>query len=169
MVVKLEKRLGWSGLAIEILPDVFARLDRNRQCIKVNGCISDKAGKARCRKITGYSEMLSGLVVHYDPRHLRRIEREVEAHGGSMEEIEVVCYRLNTLLVAHSLRDVDYLNIDVEGAENDILQSIDFKAVNIKVCGIEINYRDFRIPKLMKANGFDFVAIVGDEFYVNKS
>ena len=31
---------------------------------------------------------------------------------------------------------------------------------------IENNYRDYRIPKLMKANGFEFVAIVGDEFYV---
>lgn len=164
----LEKRLGWSGLAIEPMPDVFERLDRNRDCIKVNGCISDKAGKARFRKISGYSEMLSGLVEQYDPRHLQRIEREVGIHGGSMEEIEVACYRLNSLLEEHGLRDVDYLNIDVEGAEYDILSSIDFGAVNIKVCGIENNYRDYRIPKLMKANGFDFVAVVGDEFYVRQ-
>jgi FkbM family methyltransferase len=162
----IEKHLGWSGLAIEPMPDVFERLSRNRDCIKVNGCISDRSGKASFRKISGYSEMLSGLVEQYDPRHLQRIEREIGAHGGSMEEIEMACYRLNSLLEEHGLLDVDYLNIDVEGAEYGILRSIDFSAVNIKVCGIENNYRDYRIPKLMKANGFDFVAVVGDEFYV---
>lgn len=164
----LEKRLGWTGIAIEPMPDVFERLDANRGCIKVNGCISASTGKARFRRITGYSEMLSGLVEQYDPRHLERIEREIGVHGGSVEEIEVTCHRLNALLEEHGMRDVHYMNIDVEGAEYDILRSIDFDAVNIKVCGIENNYRDYRIPRLMKENGYDFVAVVGDEFYVRR-
>ena len=74
-----------------------------------------------------------------------------------------------SLLEEYHFRFVDYLNIDVEGSEYDILRSIDFQAVDIGVCGIENNYRDYRIPKLMKANGFHFVALVGDEFYVNRS
>lgn len=72
----------------------------------------------------------------------------------------------NTLLETNGLRNVDFLNINVEGKEYNLLGSIDFRAVNIKVCGIENNYQHYRIPRLMKANGYDFVAIVGDEFYV---
>ena len=162
----LEQHLGWTGIAIEPMPAVFERLDKNRSCIKINGCISAKEGKARFRQISGYSEMLSGLVEQYDPRHNERIDKEIVHHGGVIEEIEVVCYRLQPLLEEHGLQNVHYMNIDVEGAEYEILRSIDFSAVNIMACGVENNYRDYRIPKLMKENGFKLEAIVGDEIYI---
>lgn len=161
----LERQLDWTGLAVEPLPDAFQRLTLNRSCVKVNGCVSAAPGKARFRKISGYSEMLSGLVAQYDPRHLDRIDREVTARGGSIEDIEVRSYRLAALLEEHGLRRVHYLNIDVEGAELDVLRSIDFGAVDIEVLGIENNYRDYRIPELMKRMGYEMRAVVGDEFY----
>jgi FkbM family methyltransferase len=164
--VFLEKQLGWTGLAVEPMPDVFERLSRNRSCIKVNGCISADSRKASFLKISGYSEMLSGLVRQYDPRHLDRISTEIQAHGGSAEETEVQCYRLNELLERYGLRDVHYLSMDVEGAEYDILRSFDFEAVNIRVWGIENNYHDHRIPRLMKRMGYQMTAVVGDEFYL---
>ena len=164
----LEKHLNWTGLAVESMPDVFERLRQNRSCIKVNGCISARSGTARFRKISGYSEMLSGLVDQYDSRHMDRIEQEIAANGGAFEEIEVTCYRLNELLEQHSIPEVHYLNVDVEGAELDILRSIDFRAANIHACGIENNYRDYRIPKLMQQMGYRMVAIVGDEFYIKE-
>ena len=162
----LEERLGWTGIAIEPLPAIFERLVRNRNCVCVNGCISSDSGVAKFRSIRGYSEMLSGLVARYDPKHLVRIESEVQSHGGQVEEIEVNCYRLNDLLVQNNVSRVHYLNIDVEGAEYDILQSIDFDASDILVCGVENNYRDYRIPALLKKRGYRMIALVGDEFYV---
>lgn len=164
----LEKNLDWTGMAIEPLPDVYAQLTRNRDCVCINGCVAEKVGTAVFRKISGYSEMLSGLLDQYDRRHLQRIDAEIHAHGGRVEEIEVVCYRLNALLQQYELRDIHYLNLDVEGAEFEILRSIDFGAVNIRVCGIENNYRDYRIPKLMRDNGYDLIAVLGDEFYVKR-
>ena len=162
----LEQQLGWTGLAVEPMPDAFERLSLSRSCLKVNGCIAAHSGTARFRRISGYAEMLSGLVDQYDSRHLARIEMELAAHGGRSEEIEVSCYRLNDLLEQHGLREVHYLNVDVEGAELDILRGIDFQAANIHACGIENNYRDHRIPKLMKKMGYRMVAVVGDEFYI---
>lgn len=162
----LESRMDWNGLAIEPLPDVFQKLSANRACVKVNGCISAQIGHGKFRKISGYSEMLSGLVDHYDPRHQERIARELREHGGNFEEISVRCYRLNDLLDEHGISDVHYLNIDVEGAEYDILKSIDFNEHQIHVCGIENNYRDYRIPVFMKRMGYQMVAEVGDEFYI---
>jgi FkbM family methyltransferase len=164
----LEKQLDWDGVAIEPMPEVFARLDSNRECVKLNGCVAANAGPAGFLKISGYSEMLSGLVAQYDPRHLERIRREVSVNGGTVEEIEVQCFRLDSVLQEYGLKEINYMNVDVEGAEYDILRSIDFGAVNIRVCGIENNYRDFRIPRLMRDNGYTFVAIVGDEFYVKR-
>ena len=164
----LEQRLGWSGLVVEPMPDVFERLTRNRNCSRVNGCVANTTGVAKFRRISGYSEMLSGLVEQYDPRHLDRISREVTERGGTIEEISVECFRLNDLLATHGLRDVHYVNVDVEGAEYDILRGFDFAAANVWVWGIENNYRDYRLPLLMKRAGYALVATVGDEFYARK-
>ena len=162
----LESRMGWSGIAIEPMPEVYERLRKNRRCTTVNACVSATAGHLRFRQISGYSEMLSGLVDQYDARHLDRIEREVLAHGGSWADIDVVSVKLTDLLRENEVETVHYLNIDVEGAELDILRSIDFSVTNILICGIENNYSDYRIPAYMKSVGYKLIAVVGDEMYV---
>lgn len=161
------ERMGWTGLAIEPIPSVYGKLSKNRSCQMVNGCIAPEDGKKIFRSIHGYSEMLSGLVDEYDPCHLERIERELSVHGGTYEDIEVNCYNFNDLLDRHSISYIDYLNIDVEGVELKILQSIDFDRIHIKFMGVENNYKDCKIPDFLASKGFEFHSIVGDEFYRN--
>jgi len=163
----LEHKLGWTGLAIEPIPEVYEKLKCNRQCNTIQGCVGSESGKVRFLRINGYSEMLSGLIDKYNTKHLRRIEKESKLHEGKYQEIEVICYRLNELLVSHKLREIDYLSIDAEGAEYDILKDLDFERFHISIIGVENNYRDYRIPKLLINKGFDLNSIIGDEFYVN--
>ncbi|GAA6139392.1 hypothetical protein NBRC116583_31390 [Arenicella sp. 4NH20-0111] len=163
---RLEKA-GWNGIAIEPLPIIYSRLKSNRSCITVNGCIAPTSGVEHFRAISGYSEMLSGLVKEYDSRHSERIKKELKHHGGEEEIIEVDCYNLNDLLADNSIKTVDYLSIDVEGMELKILQSIDFTRTEVKCIGVENNYSDYRIPRYLTNKGFIFHSIVGDdEFYV---
>jgi len=162
------EKMGWTGLAVEPLPPVYEELVRNRRCVTVRGCVAPAAGRRRFRAITGYSEMLSGLADEYHPRHLKRIAREMASHGGEVSDIDVECYDLNELLERHGIFQVDYLSIDVEGPELKILESIDFGRFDISVIGVENNYLDWRIPTLLVERGFDFHAVVGDEFYRNR-
>ena len=164
----LLETMGWNGIAVEPIPTVYEKLAKNRQCITVNGCIAPKTGKDHFRVITGYSEMLSGLVDEYDPKHLERIENELDSHGGDFNDIEVNCYNFNELLESNGISQVDYLNIDVEGVEYKILNSIDFDRIQVSIIGVENNYLDTTIPKLLMGKGFEFHSIVGDEFYRNK-
>ncbi len=161
------EKMGWNGIAVEPIPSVYEKLVRNRQCTTVCGCVAGKSGKERFRVIIGYSEMLSGLVNEYDSKHLKRIEGELGSYGGLYQDIEVVCYNLNELLENRSMFQVDYLSIDVEGAEYAILKSIDFNRFRISVIGVENNYADYRIPHLLRKRGFHFHSKVGDEFYQN--
>ena len=96
------------------------------------------------------------------------IARELAVHGGIARQIEVQCYTLGELLVQNGIAHVDYLDMDVEGAELSILKSFDFECLHISVVAVENNYRDPRIPELMMRRGFRFHSIVGDEFYVNR-
>ena len=49
-----------------------------------------------------------------------------------------------------------------------ILKSIDFDRFQISVIAVENNYTDYKIPRFLIRNGFDFHSKVGDEFYLNK-
>ncbi len=161
-----ERNLGWQGLCIEPIPEVFAELDRNRRCHKVQGAVGARRGQAQFQVLTGAAEMLSGLQETYDPRHLQRIEREQSARGGQRRVIPVEVYTLAELLARHNFVHVDYMSIDTEGAELAILQSFDFSRFHVRVIGLENNYRDGRPFDLLIAHGYTLRSVLGDEFYV---
>lgn len=161
------EKLGWDGVAIEPNPEVFSLLERNRNCNIFNCAICGKPGVQKFRVISGYSQMLSGLLKKYDNHHQERISKEINLHGGKYSDIDIECNTLSGILQKIGKNYIDYLSIDVEGAEYEILTSIDFQKINIKLISVENNYRDYRIPKLLKRMGFIFYTIIGDEFYLN--
>ena len=165
-----ERSLGWTGICFEPNPTVFESLQQNRKCLCINGAVSDRKGEARFLKIDGYSEMLSGLVGKYEPLHVTRIERELTVYGGTRREIMVPCYELNEILAKNGVSHVDYLSIDTEGSEFDILKSLDFKRIAFRATSVENNYGDDRIEKHLNGRGFRLAAILGpDEIYLKRS
>jgi FkbM family methyltransferase len=161
-----EQERGWDGICIEPNPTVFEALRKNRSCTTINGAIAEHTGKAVFVKIEGYCEMLSGLKHCLDPRHLERVKKETEQFGGHISEIEVDCFNLNDLLVKQGRTSFDYCNIDVEGAEFEIIKSIDFDAIDIGVLTVENNYDSPEIREYMKRQGFELVQKLGvDDVY----
>lgn len=168
-----EKERNWTGVCVEPIPEIFKKLDEVRNCIKVNGCISQKVGSEKFLRVKGEfvdTEMLSGLVEDYDPRHLDRIDREINQYGGSKEEIEVACYDINKILKDNQINQVDFFTIDTEGNELNILKTIHFNEFDFDVFIVENNYETNEINKLMSVNGFKRIKKIGhDEVYRNKS
>lgn len=149
-----EKFLNWTGICVEPIPDVFSRLKENRNCICVNGGVSDKNGKATFWKIEGYSEMLSGLAENYNDAHKARIQKELKEQGGVLTEIEIDVFDINTLLEKNNIYHVDYCTIDVEGSEEKILNILDEKKFDISVFTIENNYQSSNLRNIMKSKGY---------------
>jgi hypothetical protein len=113
--------------------------------------------------------MLSGLKSKYDERHMERMKRTISEHGGSFVEIPVDCMAIRDLFVKYGLEVVDFISIDTEGGELDILRSIDFTTLMFKAVIVENNYSDPHFRLEMERNGFEFVAkLEGDEIYLNK-
>lgn len=162
----LEKLFGWTGLVVEPSPAAFARLQRTRGCTAVNGCIAAAPGRARFLEIEGCAAMLSGVVDHYDARHLARIDREIAAGGGTRREVEVTCMTLADLAAAHGLPRIDYLSIDTEGSEAAVLAGIDFTRLDVDLITVENNYGTPRLRRLLARSGFRMIAkIACDEVY----
>ncbi len=156
----------WTGIAIEPLPTTYKKLQANRTCVTVHGCVCDYDGETSFLAIEGACEMLSGMPDRYDRRHERRIRKNLKRHAGVAREIVVPCFTLSTLLARHDIRRVDYLSVDTEGGELEILRSIDFAGFEIDVISVENNYYDPAIEAHLAAQGYALIAIAGvDEIY----
>lgn len=133
----------WNGYNIEPIPSVFELLEKNRpNCVNLNCAVSDEDGMAEFILNTGYTEMLSGLKKNYDNRHISRLEHELATYGGNSNICNVETKRLSTIFKDLNIKYVNYLSIDVEGAEMSVLKSIDFDKVFIDVIEFENNYKD---------------------------
>lgn len=161
-----EKELGWKGVCIEPHPDRFEELTLNRSSICLQACVGSQTGTSQYLKIVGAPEMLSGLYDFYDPRHLARIELELQQNGGTKELIEIPVIRLDDLFSQMGLTYVDFISIDTEGSEFDIIQSIDFDAVDIDILVIENNYGENQLRDYILEKGYRHINNVGgDEIY----
>jgi len=165
---KFFEEIGWKGICIEPIPEVFARLRNNRSAICIEGCISNRSGTGYFLRCKGYTEMLSGLYDNYDLEHLERIKREQRIYGGSTEFLEVQLYKLNDLLEKHNLFHVDYLTIDTEGNELDILKSIDFERFYIDVIDVESNYDDGPLLSFLTSKGYQKKKKLGCDYIFRK-
>jgi FkbM family methyltransferase len=148
-----EKELNWTGICIEPHPDSFKELVKARRCICINGCIAPQSGTEQFLYISAPA-VLSGLFNTYDPRHVARIYQEVQACNGKAKLIQMPCYTFNEVLQTHGIKHVDFLSLDTEGGEYDILESIDFSLCPIDVITVEDNYDDPRFAQLLEGKGY---------------
>jgi len=165
-----ERQLGWRGIAIEPIPGAYDKLKQNRTCRALNCCVGNASRKEKFLVLPEIAEHLSGMLKTYDRRHISRIKDKLNRCSGESQVIEVDCYTLTALLEREGISRIDYLSVDTEGAEIQVLQGMDFRQCPVSVLTIENNYRDIRIPLMLSRRGFRLAAIIGvDEVYVNRA
>lgn len=168
-----EKNLNWTGICIEPIKKTFEELEKNRTCNIVFGAITTNPllRDIKLLQLSPNLELLSGLVDTMDKRHLERIDVEILTHGGKAEEVTVPCYTLNFLLLENKLKNIDYLSIDTEGGELDIIKSIDFDNFSFHVIGVENNYFEPIFREWFKINqpSYKYWKTIGaDDIFINK-
>lgn len=169
----LERDRGWTGICIEPLPDVFAELRRNRRCVCVQACMGNREEPAvdflNVASAAVSTRMLSGVLSEYDPRHLRRVDAELNSAGGSKSVIQVPMRHLHGLLLEHGIGTVDYLSIDTEGSELLILRSTILSEIGNPCITVENNYDDPAIDAVLRAQGYRLHTLLQwDRFYVHE-
>lgn len=166
-----EKNRDWKGICVEPNPVVYKKLVHNRTSLLENCCIGDSNREVVFLSVSGYAEMLSGIKSMYDQRHLDRIDREIEERGGSKRELNVQMRTPQSLLTQY-VREVpeviDYCSIDVEGAELDILESMNLTEMAIDVFSIEDNYKDHRLSNFFKGKGYRKIDVIGADLIFRK-
>lgn len=152
-----EKYTAWQGICIEPLPEIFQQLKNNRTCICLEGAVSLNLGAEDFLRIDGYSEMLSGLVNEYDPRHIERLNIEQKLYGGTSKTIRVNTYPLQYIFDNYALTDIDLLSVDTEGSELAVLQSIEFPKTHIHCIVVENNYQESDVQDYLSLHGYELI------------
>ncbi len=186
-----EKYLQWKGIAFEPNPTAFEVLRSVRSCRLIQGCAYHQDGQvpflalsekeqrkgAESRRprnqlsmvldSTHGGAMLSGIPEHMDQvQWMEWIQRTMKLN---QIRATVSCHRIDTVLNDSGVKIVDYLSIDVEGAELEVLHGIDFERVQVNVIGVERSHKFSEVYDLLTTSGFDYRGLLFfDEIFVHK-
>lgn len=164
-----EKHLGWSGVCAEPIPSIFEKLQENRTCHLVNGCVTPEPGTAKFLEMGGQDNMLSTLEQNNQGLTARRLRKNAKRHNTDVCEIEVECFTFASLVQKFGLTSIDLLSVDTEGGELDILKSIDFDTIPVSVITVENNYYKPDIRNYLESKGFRYYGTFKiDEIYISE-
>lgn len=147
----LEKELGWTGILAEPARSCHASLAANRSCIIETNCVWKESGTSK-----PFREEHRGMCSSLDG--LERAARSKRARDGSATVYDVQTISLQEMLAKHGAPPViDYVSIDTEGSELDILEAFDFSAYTFRTMTCEHNYDPFTreaIHDLLTRHGY---------------
>ena len=155
----LEKEFGWSGILAEPCRNWYPALIQNRNCIIDHRCVWVETGQKLL-----FNETLGPQISTIDTFS------NVDFHGEGRKngkKYEVNTISLVDLLSEHSAPSkIDYLSIDTEGSEFEILQAFPFGKYTFNTITCEHNFSPFRgqINSLLLDNGYRRVLQEFSEF-----
>ncbi len=146
---RLEKQFGWSGILAEPNPVWHAALDRNRSGAIDKRCVYSRSGETLGFMATEDPE-LSGISASAGRDHFAAVRQ-----AGTAIEVETVS--LDDLLDQHAAPAViDYMSIDTEGSELEILEAFDFGKRQVHLLSVEHSNspQEPKIDAFLAGHGF---------------
>jgi FkbM family methyltransferase len=147
-----ERTLGWNGICIEPNDNYMNELHKNRKCIIRNELIYSEAGVevnfSLCKAASGIIDE------HIGPFTDSNLERSVK---------KVTTTLANVLESSNAPEIIDYLSLDVEGQEYNILRTFPFDKYKIRCITVEHNAphigneQQMLIRELLEKNGYTYV------------
>lgn len=155
----LHKR-GWSGINIDLNPlsiDLF-NVARPHD-INICAALSNK----KSIKTLYFDHSLSSVNT-ISKKHLIFLKRALALRKFKKKKIKTVV--LSSILKKNKVKNIDFMNIDIENSEFDVLKTINFNYFYIKVICIEVinqfhtkesEKNKNKIVKLLKRNNYNLV------------
>jgi FkbM family methyltransferase len=145
----LETKFNWRGIVAEPLKSKYSELIKNRTCHVEDLCVWSESGKVLEFNETPNSDFSTINQFSSSDFHIE------SRRGGNIFNVETIS--LYDLLEKYNApRYIDYLSIDTEGSEYEILKNFDFEKYAFKVITCEHNHTEMRdkIFTLLTSNGY---------------
>ena len=141
-------------------------MSKNRNIFSINACIANEKPIVAKLRVGG---PLTGRLKEMKAVEISRMEKEYVKN--QLSTLYVPCFSLNTILSAIGINKVDYLSLDVEGGELDVLKSIKHDKITIDTFTIEHNgFQDRKndIISHLEAKGFKKLAEDNQDVYFKR-
>jgi FkbM family methyltransferase len=162
---------GWHGINIDLNPltiDLF-NFARSKD-ININAAISDKEEN---KTLYFVDELNTQNTL--EANHLSFLKNHHNLREEEISKQIIKTRRLDKILDSHNFNDIDFMNIDVEGHELNILNSINFSKYKIKFICIEmIDHNDQsklinkKINAILEKNGYVLAKKIDFNFIYKK-
>lgn len=164
-VTRLFYENGWKGINIEPQPDrIGAFHDRRPNDINLGIGVSDKKGtlKLRSYRNQGLSTFQEKVKQKYQRKAYTSKQTEVYS------DLEVEVKRLDEILGEHKANHINFLKVDVEGYEYEVLKGNDWNRFRPEVICIESNNKIKDWSSILESNGYGLVFNDGlNDYYVD--
>jgi FkbM family methyltransferase len=161
---RLETDHGWGGLLVEPNPALFAALLRSRKAIGV-----EKAVYRESRQLLSFvaSQEIGTLAEYAEADGYAEHRRQAISAGGLIT-VSTITFDELALMGDIPQRGFDYVSLDTEGSELDILRTIDLDRHRIALFTIEHNFVEPRreeMRTLLSEAGYQRLNVGFDDWY----
>jgi FkbM family methyltransferase len=145
----LERHFGWSGILCEPSTGWHEALKQNRTCVIDTRCVYSVSGETISFS-ENYLGELSAITAYAEPNANGVLKRTTSSY-----EVETISL-LDLLKFHNAPKFIEFLSIDTEGSEFEILKNFDFQSYSFGSICVEHNFADTRekIRTLLLTNGY---------------
>lgn len=130
----LEKFYNWNGICVDPNPNLIEKLAGSRDSQICSLCVWRDSGK-----ILNFSYPESPEFVGWNFR--AGVESVIEKNSQNFISQPVFTISLSDLLLLYNApKEIDYMSLDVEGSEFDILENFNFSDYKIKIISVEHDF-----------------------------
>ena len=125
-----DKCLSWNGICIEAEIAYIPDLNAHRSCDVVHNCIWSEP-----KNMTFLSRVGQGWYAGW--AGLKGVTKRLQKQRDV--EVNMTCVTLQSVLDERGIKHVDYMSLDIEGAEMGALKGVDWNRTQIDVMSVERN------------------------------
>lgn len=171
----MQATANWTGLLVE--PNIGAFRDiqqKNRKAHSINACLAITTHPAKVE--FDAADVFGGIAQSLEPlrpkpndqifdfsqvlgfkinktENMNQMRNSIPAGMRSMYPVQA--YPLYSLILAMGVEKVDFLSLDVEGAEVAVLNTVPWDKVDIELIMVEVEHSDRRaIKEIMRTAGY---------------
>jgi FkbM family methyltransferase len=152
------QQLGWKGICVEPQKTTFERLQKYRNCALYNFAISDKTQKNVEFIAFPERDFRSGISNTMSQQH---IEDAKKLSNMQTTTIDTITFD-DMMKDFPDIKHIDFLSIDTEGHEINVLQSIDFDKYSFGFITIETE-ENSDVVEFIKQKGYKMLLTAGND------
>ena len=163
---------GWRGINVDLNPFTIELFNFFRpKDININTAISNKNEEVELYYINEFNTQNT-----LDKNHLEFLKSH---HNVSQKQIikkKIYTEKLENILKKYNFKQIDFLNIDIEGHELKILENFDFENTYVKTICVEMidhneksKEKNHKIRKILNKNFYLLKQLDINYIYINKN